>query len=88
MCQSSNIKMCVVLGAIAKKRNGVIGALDIKLCTSGPELGKVFDYQPPLSTIGLNIFESSINFSILLRIFMDLFSLICIASSQLYTYSC
>jgi hypothetical protein len=68
MCQSSNIKMCVVLGAIAKKRNGVIGALDIKLCTSGPELGKVFDYQPPLSTIGLDIFESSINFSILLQI--------------------
>ena len=74
MCQSSNIKMCVVLGAIAKKkRNGVIGALDIKLCTSGPELGKVFDYQPPLSTIGLNIFESSIHFSILLQIFMDYF---------------
>ena len=69
MCQSANVKMCVVLGAIAKKSNGVIGALDIKLCTSGPELGKVFDYQPPLSTIGLNIFESIIHFSILLRFF-------------------
>ena len=67
--------VCCVRGHSKKKRNGVIGALDIKLCTSGPELGKVFDYQPPLSTIGLDIFESSINFSILLRIFIDFFFL-------------